>query len=270
MENIKAILFDVDGTLINKDCKMSSNMIKALKILNANGYILGINSGRPVFSSRKILLNNKVDDLFKYYFGYNGNEFFDKKANKTSYVKYLDNQTIKDIASKINEDYITLGMYQNDSELYINRFFSKEAILFDWGNKRFVKPIIYDFSKYEGIAPKLILLFDEKNKNKIDEKIKILKNDSIDIFYSSKEICEIVPVGSNKGLAVNQLANKLNIKEKEILCCGDEENDIPALTKATGLMLGHNDIAKKHNIKYTCASVNDDGLYHFFVKEGLI
>ena len=72
MNNIKAFLFDLDGTLIDYDGKMSKKMFDMLHILKDKGYFLGINSGRPVFSSMRVLKDNNADKLFDCYYGCNG------------------------------------------------------------------------------------------------------------------------------------------------------------------------------------------------------
>lgn len=263
MDNIKAFLFDIDGTLINKECLMTNNMYKTLKYLKDNGYYIGINSGRPVFSSRKVLLANKAEDLFDYYYGCNGNEFFDKKDNTTTYISYISNEIIKEYSKIFNEDYLSLAFYYKDSELLINHYNRDMEKLKAWGKSRFVKPIIYDFDKYEGTVPKLIFLFDNKDIDKVNNKIKSINDDRVDIFFSGNECGEIVPKGTSKGRAVDEFASLLNISPKQIMCFGDAENDIPALLKGTGVMMDYPEIANKYNIKLSCKDVNNDGIYNF-------
>lgn len=263
MDNIKAFLFDIDGTLINKQCLMSENMYKTLKYLKDNGYIIGINSGRPVFSSKKVLALNKAEDLFDYYYGCNGVEFFNKKTNKTTYVTSISNEIIKEYARLFNEDFISFGLYRNDSELLLNHYDGDVKKIKQWGKSRFVKPIIYDFNNFVGETPKLIFLFDNKDIDKVSSKIKSIEDDRLDIFFSGNECGEIVPKGTNKGLGVIEFSKLLNIDPKQIMCFGDAENDIPALLKGTGVMMDYPYMANKYDIKLSCKDVNSDGIYYF-------
>lgn len=263
MDNIKAFLFDIDGTLINRQCFMTPNMYKTLKYLKDNGYIIGINSGRPVFSSRKVLASNNAENLFDYYFGSNGVEFFDRKSNKTTYITSISNKTIKELANNFNEDYICMGMYHNDSELLINHYPRNKEKLEEWGKSRFVKPRIFDFNSYDGDSPKLVYLFDSKDLELVDKKINSINDERVDIFYSGIECGEIVTKGTNKGVSVDEFAKMLNINPKQIMCFGDAENDIPALIKGTGVMMDYPEMANKYNTNLSCKDVNNDGIYNF-------
>lgn len=263
ISNIKAFLFDIDGTLINRECTMSYNTYKTLNYLKNNGYTIGINSGRPIFSSLKVMALNKADDLFDYYYGCNGVEFYNRLNNKTTYVSSLNNQIIKEYAQKFNEDFITLGMYQDGKYLLINHYYKDKDKLDSWGKSRFVKPMIYDFNRFEGEAPKLIFLFDKKDKELVDKKIKSINDDRVDVFYSGNECGEIVPKGTDKGLGVKEFAKLLNINDKQIMCFGDAENDIPALLTGTGVMMDYPLIADKYDIKLRCKDVYNDGIYNF-------
>lgn len=263
LSDIKAFLFDIDGTLINKECLMTSKMLKTLKYLKENDYIIGINSGRPVFSSRKVMNLNNAEELFDYYYGSNGVEFFNRFTNKTTYVTSLSSELIKEYAKIFDEDFISLGLYYNESEMLLNHYCGNKEKLDAWGIARFVKPVIYDFNNFEGTSPKLIFLFDKKNIDKVDKKIKSIKDDRVDIFYSGNECGEIVAKGTNKGVAVDEFSNLLNINPKQIMCFGDAENDIPALIKGTGVMMDYPEMANKYNIELSCKDVNNDGIYNF-------
>lgn len=263
INDIKAFLFDVDGTLINKQCVMSNNMYKTLKYLKDSGYYIVINSGRPVFSSRKVLEANKADDLFDYYYGCNGVEFYDKKQDKTTYISALSNELIKEYAKLFSENFISLGMYKDGKDLLINHTNLNPEKINIWGMTRFVNPIIYDFDTYTGEAPKLVFLFDNKDRKKVDEKIKSISDERVDIFYSGDECGEIVPKGTNKGVSVKEFAKLINISPKQIMCFGDAENDVPAILESTGVMMDYPLMNEKYGIKLSCDNVNNDGIYNF-------
>ena len=139
-----------------------------------------------------------------------------------------------------------------------------------WCKQRFSNPSIFDYENNERSFPKAIVIFDLKNKEDFFEKIKELKNDKIDFFLSGKDVMEIVPKEYNKGNSVYEYAKILNITNKEILCAGDAESDIPALRNGTGLFVGHDYDYEKENIDYHCKSVLDDGVYNFLKNEGFL
>ncbi len=261
MNNIKAFLFDVDGTLIDCNGKMSLEMYKTLHALKEKGYYLGINSGRPVFSSIKVLKENNIDDLFDCYYGCNGIEYYDAKSKKSSYLTYLNNKDITYLNSLFNEDYYSLCCYKDNDKLLFNHYPKDEKMAEAWCKIRFVKPVLADFDSIDK-APKLIVVFLKEYKDKFLEKVSLIKDSRYDMFLSGSDVMEIVPSGFNKGCAVDDLASRFNIDCKDILTCGDAENDIPALLKGTGVYVGGNN----KEIAYSCDSVNDDGLAIFLKK----
>lgn len=247
--DIKAILLDVDKTLVDRQIKMAPTLKETLIKLKNKGYLLGINSGRPVFSSIRVLEKNDALSLFDYFYGCNGLEFYDLRNKRSTYLEEIDVITIKQLDKLFYEDYLELAFYKDEDTMCLNHMISDETKLTDWTKARFVKPIVMDFETIDYNIPKLVILFKHEYRKAIEKKIMGIHIDSIDIFFSGDECLEVVPKGINKGNAVSDLANKLNIGEKAILTCGDSENDIPALVKGTGVFVGNND--KK--IAYSCS-----------------
>ena len=247
--DIKAILFDVDKTLVDRQINMMPSLKRTLVKLKNEGYLLGINSGRPVFSSFRVLEKNDALTLFDYFYGCNGLEFYDIENKKSAYLKQIDVDTIKQLDRLFYEDYLELAFYKDEDTMCLNHSISDETKLTDWTKARFVKPFVMDFEAIDYNIPKLVILFKHEYKDLVQDKINKIPIDSIDIFFSGDECLEVVPKGINKGNAVSDLAKKLNIDEKAILTCGDSENDIPSLIRGTGVYVGSSD----PSIAYSCS-----------------
>lgn len=247
--DIKALLFDVDKTLVDRQINMTPSLKDSLIKLKDKGYLLGINSGRPVFSSFRVLEKNDALSLFDYFYGCNGLEFYDTENKRSTYLKEIDVSTIKQLDKLFYEDYLELAFYKDEDKMCLNHEIGDETKLIDWTKARFVKPVVMDFDTIDYNIPKLVILFKHEYREVVEKKIKDIHIDSIDIFFSGDECLEVVPKGINKGNAVSDLANKLDIDVKAILTCGDSENDIPALLKGTGVYVGNSD----PNIAYSCS-----------------
>ena len=262
-KEIKAFLFDIDGTLINRQLEMSNNTKNALKILKDKGYHLSINTGRPSFAIEKVLGLNGVADLFEYYFGYNGIEVFNVKTKEISYISTISSATIKELDQIFSEDYLSLCTYDNDNNIQFNHYPKSKEKLKEWSELRFTKPKLFDFQKNTMDYAKAIVLFDLDKKEEFLNKIKDFKDDRVDLFFSGIDVIEIVPKGLNKGRSVSEYAKMLGIKEKEILCCGDAESDLPALKKGTGVLIGSPELDPNNEVAYHTGTVHEDGLYNF-------
>ena len=247
--NIKAILFDVDKTLVDRSLNIKPSLKKALYKLKEKGYKLGINSGRPIFSSFRVLEKNDILSLFDYFYGCNGLEFYDLENKRSVYLKELDSTTIKKLDKQFWEDYLELSFYKDNEYLYMNHEIDDKKQIEKWTKARFVLPKIIDFQTIDYSIPKCVVLFKHDYLTQVQEKFNDIYMDDIDIFLSGDECAEVVPKGIDKGVAVSDLACKLNINEKSILAIGDSENDIPALEKATGIYVDGD--SKK--IAYSCS-----------------
>ena len=122
-----------------------------------------------------------------------------------------------------------MSFYKDNKTLCLNHKISDENKIKEWASVRFVEPKYVDFSKIDYSIPKLVILFKKEYHNQIVAKVNNIKNDKVDIFFSGDECLEIVPSGINKGTAVLDLSKKLAINSKNIMTCGDAENDLNAL-----------------------------------------
>lgn len=246
--SIKTILFDVDKTLVDRECLMSNELKDTLYNLKNKGYLLGINSGRPVFSSLRVLEKNGVTDLFDIFYGCNGLEFYDTKSKLSTYLDEIGVDTIHELDKLFHEDYLELSFYKDNKTLCLNHKISDENKIKEWASVRFVEPKYVDFSKIDYSIPKLVILFKKEYREQLIDKINKINCNKIDIFFSGDECMEIVPKGINKGTAVLDLSKKLVINPKNIMTCGDAENDLPALLLGEGVFVGE----RREDIKYSC------------------
>ena len=267
----KAFLFDVDGTLVDKEGKMSKNTFDSLLKLKKKGYKLGINSGRPIFSSQRVLKANKADGLFDWYYGANGIEFYDVLNDKKTYVAMLENNVMKDFDNLFkDEKYLSLAFYEDDKYLVVNHYPDDLNKLDRWCKVRYVLPKLADFQNIKKRVPKLIIVFDDEKINHLIKKLSTINDERVDIFFSGIDVLEIVPKGLNKGVSVEEFSKLLNIDSKSIMTFGDAENDVPALEKGTGVALGKKIDYEKHQIAYKSLSIEEDGLYLFLKNSGLL
>lgn len=269
-KRIKAFLFDIDGTLVNREIKMTDNLKKALMVLKEKGYHLSINTGRPAFAVENVLNTNSIENDFEYFFCCNGVEKYNVRNKTTDYLAYVSADTIKELDKFFNEDYLSLCVYDGADGLLFNHYPHDEYLYQLWCKQRFSKPGLIDFQKNEKNYPKTVVIFELKRKEDFLKKIENLKNDKIDFFLSGVDVMEIVPKGINKGRSVLEYSRILNIDPKEILCVGDAESDLPALKKGTGLLLGDDVKCDDEEIAYHYPSVLEDGLYHFLKDEGFL
>lgn len=89
---IKAVFFDIDGTLLNNNENVMESTKLAIKSLQSKGIICGVATGRG-----PVLLNNYLEDVtFDLYVTYNGQYVFNKE--EIIYQKAISETMIHDLA----------------------------------------------------------------------------------------------------------------------------------------------------------------------------
>ena len=87
MKNIKAIMCDVDGTLLTDDGVVSPFTIEMIKRVREKGILFGLSTGRDVNSVQTLLKTWGIDGLVDSIVGTGGAEIYDYVMNveKSSY-----------------------------------------------------------------------------------------------------------------------------------------------------------------------------------------
>ncbi|HBA97003.1 MAG TPA: Cof-type HAD-IIB family hydrolase, partial [Lachnospiraceae bacterium] len=69
MADIKIIVMDMDGTLLNSDKIVSNYTKQLLKKLNSEGYKLGIASGRPIVGLKRTVAALGIESCINFMTG---------------------------------------------------------------------------------------------------------------------------------------------------------------------------------------------------------
>lgn len=95
--DIKAIMCDVDGTLLTSEQVVSPFTIEMIKAAREKGILFGLSTGRDVNSVQTLLKEWGIEGLVDSIVGTGGAEIYDYVLNveKSSYP--LDGELIKDI-----------------------------------------------------------------------------------------------------------------------------------------------------------------------------
>ena len=107
------------------------------------------------------------------------------------------------------------------------------------------------------------VLFQNLNRDyliRIRDEIKNITNDKVAITFSSNRYMEFNKIGIDKGIGILELAERLGIKQNEIMAIGDNFNDL-AMLKSAGLSVAVNNAVNniKKQVDYVCKANNNQG-----------
>lgn len=256
---IKAIFFDIDGTLVSfKTHEVPVEAVKAINDLRKKGIKVFIATGRH-FSS----INNLGDLQFDGYITLNGGYCF-----SGDYVIYKHNIPRKDINMLL--DYLEHEesfpcTFVREHDLVMN--FESEATEHIFTMLNFPKPPIGDLREAakEDIY-QLVAFFDKSQEENI---MNIISGCEATRWYPS--FADVVPAGSSKRIGIDKVIEYFGISLDETMAFGDGGNDIAMLEHAgIGIALGNADDKVKNSADYVTTSVDDGGVVNALKHFGLL
>ncbi len=239
--SIRLIAFDLDGTMLDDNKKLTAENLDALKEAAGRGVVLVPATGRIYPAIPECL---KDLSFVRYYILANGGCVYDSLQDEIIYrgeipsslslrcVKYMDTLPVIYDCYQDNRGYMSESMY-NKAE----SFFPDQPHMVDLV-KRLRKPVpdLYEFLKANGLGvQKLQMFFMEKD---MELRETLLRSFS-DVFpelaatSSVKNNIEINSIHGGKGNALKALAQRLGIDMEDTAAFGDGTNDIEML-KTTG------------------------------------
>lgn len=246
--SVKLVCIDLDGTLLNRDGKVSQEDKKAIqKCLDEKVHVF-VTTGRPLKFAQSIAdtIDSRIEII-----AFNG-AFIESKALKVR-------RKIEEISKIVNY----LDLYQ------LECFYkSNESIYALTNNDNFNYDDIamlthQNFSQIiqEGII-KVVGVFNKSPQPAIIYDLLDLKSDYEVVIYDQKGF-EITAKQAHKGSAIQLVQQTLGISKNETMCFGDSTNDLTMFEQChySVAMLNSTTSLKEKAWKVTL-SHNDSGVAH--------
>ena len=243
----KLIAIDLDGTLLNSYGEITRENKQAIKYAIDNGIEVVLASGRDPGTMKKISLELGINN---YLIAGNGASVYDIKLDKNIYKSFIEKEKALQIIKLCKENSIFFNINTNkgiitESLNYNVKVFNNENN-YKPNNKRTNIEVTTDIYKYindnELEILKIIICDNSKIifNNIIDKLKKIRDVEVLDVSHMSKKFIkrgteevqveyfytEVTNKNTNKWDAITFLINELDIKKDEVICIGDNINDL--------------------------------------------
>lgn len=247
---IKAIFFDIDGTILDGNNGVPKSTIEALKILKEKGILRVIATGRDL---NEIKPTGICEYDFDAYLTLNGQLCFDENY-KVIDGRPLDPVDKKTMIDLFNEKKIPIGLCI-ESGTILNYVDDNLKDIHKRINCHIPRVDTYKGEEiYQALAygkPELI------NKQVVNKLVNSF------VTYWNKEAIDIIIKGSGKDTGIESYINKLGIKKEETMAFGDGHNDIEMIKYCgIGVALGNAIDELKDNSDYISDSIDKDGVYN--------
>lgn len=260
--NIKLIAMDMDGTLLSDNNTILEETKQALLHLEEKGVKLVLASGRSYYKLLDFAKELKMDVYGGYLAEINGLAIYDVKHGTRIRKPLMPVENYKELFLYFKQfpveiigtldrgliDYIP-DQIKEEKRLYREEHQIPEECPWTAGAFHFVQdhrkgyPDITYISSVDEIqmeVNKVCIAYKPKVIEQVMKEAQAHFKDRYWIGRTTPRWLEIMMPNIHKGAAVLEIAQKLNIKNEEILCFGDGENDISMFECVTyGIAMGN-------------------------------
>lgn len=240
MSNYKLIAFDMDGTLLNSQKKISEKSVEAINKAIEKGKIVILNTGRCPAELEEYF--NVLQNI-QYLNCVSGALVFDRKNNEEIYSKSLNIETVKQLLDIAAKEDVMVQLLSKDSIVQkdkIDKMADYHIEVYKEMYKRVTKKCENLYLQYnENPFPieKMNIYHTSGEARERTRKRILDSNLEVELAYAETTSIEISSKGIDKGIGLEKLCEYHKITLDETIVVGDADNDIAALKKA-GLAIG--------------------------------
>jgi len=240
---IRALAFDLDGTLLRPDKSLSQRTLRALRACMDRGIRVIIVTGRSLDSGERYRREIGAPGPHVYY---NGAEVADLSAGKIIQTRFIEARELLFCVRLARETGTYFQIFfstraadaffregESSGEILVADRITAEAELYQKNSGVLV--IAGDLEEYIAKTPaaiKGLFISSEENLAKLRPMLEEHYGESLYLTRSSPTFLEILTAGVSKGTGLIHALEYLHLGREETIAFGDEENDIPMLETA--------------------------------------
>lgn len=261
--NVKAIMCDVDGTLLTNEGVVSPKTIEAIRKVRNKGILFGLSTGRDVNSVKTLLSEWGIEGLVDSIVGTGGAEICDFVLNVEKQSYPLDGHLIKEIIKHFDD-------------MDVNFTIPWEGILFAPKDDELIQELaiadkvpyqVVDFDEFlKEPRPKLVIVCKPETMKDVVERSKTFKNDKYKCasLITASSLFEYMDPRISKTFGLKQVMEMHNIDMKELCTFGDADNDYDmTLHAGIGVVMANGSEKTKSVADYITDDNNHDGIAQF-------
>ena len=291
--NIKAIVMDMDGTLLNSKDKISPKTRDILIECQKNGIKVVLASGRNYGRIQPYLEELNLKKYGGLLIEINGIAIYDMSTNKRTILRQMHEDEVSPIFSylmSLNVESIAVydeGLfdYMPPSILKMKKALRKTLELpedYPWtagawswfADMRNGYPCQKYIEKVEEIdrpINKFQILQETDILNEVEEKLIHKYGNHFEIFRTTPRQIEMGPKGYTKGDTLCRLMEKFGWSKDEVFVFGDGGNDISMFKQTNySFAMGQALESVKNEARYITLSNDEDGIYEALMKFNVI
>ena len=257
-KQIKLILADIDGTLLNSNHEVTEKTRTAIAKLKDKGILFGIATGRSPYAVKHQLKEWGLENDTALIMGFNGGSVMDMHTGEMTSVLRLSGKAIPQIRKDLEGFDYNIGMYEGETF---------KAMIDDDRARRIAHSnrfafIQDDFSGYiDKEMGKLLVIAEKEEMDRIVRHYETLPPSELyHTFRSAPILLECVNPELSKSRGIQLMLEHMDLKPEELMTFGDAMNDFDMVRDYVGVAMANGDERVKAVASFVTLSNDEDGI----------
>lgn len=280
MAKIKAIFFDIDGTLLTSQGHIRHSTRQAIETAQRQGIFCGVATGRAPFEIQGLIHDLPIDVCVSY------NGSLVEMADVSIYERTFSPQRLTEVIAYVSEHQKQAIFCTRDQKIgsLLIRIGHKAPFshwipeLAKWLPLEHIQGLVRPF-KRRTISKRFKRLLKSQDKVYQSVVLSTPKDETsiqqalpeVDVLRSNPYSVDIVPKDGNKIVGIQMFGRFTSISLEEMMVFGDHENDISMLQAVgIGVAMGNASERVKQSANYVTQSNQDDGICEAMRHFGLL
>lgn len=274
--NLKAIILDIDGTLVNSQKVVSERTKMTLLTAQKRGIKLILASGRPIRGMLDLIHELEMDKHHGLVVAYNGASVMDCESKEIVFNKAMTPMEAQSVLNHV-KNFKVIPMIAKDDTMYVNNVYNGMLNL----NQKPFNIIEYearggnyllceksDLAEFVDFPLNKILLAGQPEYLKeVYQQISEPFVDKLSSMFTASVYYEFTAKGIDKVNALNEVLAPMGIRPEDTISFGDGQNDLSIIKFAgIGVAMGNAVEELKNAADEITLSNDEDGIAVFLEK----
>jgi len=257
MTQIKLVLVDIDGTLLNDQKQITPKTRDAINKLRNHGIRFGMATGRSPYAILNLVDEWGLREATDIVVGFNGSCFMDMHTQAITETFILEGKGITELLNDFKDFDFNAGVYDRCTFHCLK----DDRIARETVNLMNFDLVIDDLSSYQQTGANKVLVTAEKEEmDRIVAHYETLSPKHYAAFLSGPIRLECINPKLSKSKGIQIMIDHLGLNKDQIMTFGDMMNDYEMIRDYVGVAMGNADDRVKEVAAYITGSNNDDGI----------
>lgn len=221
--DLKLVICDIDGTLVDDDRKVSEHTINVIKTLQEHGVLFGLASGRPVRDLQPLKEKWGLEKDFDVYIGMNGSELYDSVKDEFNNYHLMKKEWLKEVVELLEPFHLNPFIYYEDV-LLTSKADEETMASAKRGDKLMV--VADDISAlWAQENAKILFRISEDLMPEVEAYANAHPSEYYACFKTQSTMLEFADRRVAKGYALKEYCEANGLKPENVIAFGDMNND---------------------------------------------